>query len=55
MKTKLANGNIISTEALSSISTVRSFGAELFELKEFKECVNEYLQLTSKNAWAYIG
>ena len=55
MQKKLADGNIISTEALSSMSTVRSFGAELFELKEFKGCMNEYLQLTSKNAWAYIG
>ena len=55
MQTKLAEGNSVSEAAISSMPTVRAFDAAPSEYKEFKRCMDEYLDLTFKSAVAYSG
>lgn len=55
MQKKLADGNSISEAALSSMSTVRSLGAEMTEMKEFQNHMNHYLKLNVRSAVAYLG
>lgn len=51
---KLADGNAISESAISSMATVRAFGAETFELKEFQKSMEHYLTLNAKTATATL-
>lgn len=55
MQKKLADGNSVSEAALGSMSTVRAFGAESSELKEFSVHCERYLTLNRKAAFAYLG
>jgi len=55
MQKKLADGNSVSEAALGSMSTIRSLGAERTEMKEFNECMDNYLRLAARNAIAYVG
>lgn len=55
MQKKLADGNSVSEAALSSMSTVRAFGAEAAELNEFEDSMEKYLALNMKSAIAYVG
>ncbi len=55
MQTKLAEGNSVSEAAISSMPTVRAFDAAPTEYKEFKGYMDQYLDLTFKNAVAYSG
>jgi ATP-binding cassette subfamily B (MDR/TAP) protein 9 len=52
---KLADGNSVSESTLSSMATVRSFGAECLELAEFCECMERYLLLNVRTATATLG
>jgi len=52
---KLADGNSVSESAISSMATVRAFGAEKVELEEFEKCMENYLMLNTKNAIATLG
>lgn len=51
---KLAEGNAISESAISSMATVRAFGAEAVELHDFELSMNNYLTLNSKTATATL-
>ena len=55
MQKKLADGNSVSEAALSAMPTVRAFGAENAELKEFSMHCERYLELNRKAAIAYLG
>jgi len=55
MQKKLADGNSVSEAVLSSMPTVKSFGAEEFELQDYKNYMNKYLALNYKAAVAYMG
>jgi len=55
MQKKLADGNSVSEAAISSMSTVRAFGAETAELKEFEEAMGKYISLNFKSAVVYVG
>jgi len=55
MQKKLADGNSVSEAALGSMTTVRAFGAESAELKEFSVHCERYLTLNRKSAIAYLG
>jgi ATP-binding cassette subfamily B (MDR/TAP) protein 9 len=55
MQKKLADGNSVSESTLGTMSTVRALGAEKTEMKEFEECMNQYLHLTLKSAVSYLG
>ena len=55
MQKKLADGNSVSEAALGSMPTVRAFGAESSELKEFSVHCERYLALNRKSAFAYLG
>ena len=52
---KLADGSSISESALSSMPTVRAFGAESGELAEFAKSMDEYLNLNCRSAVATLG
>jgi ATP-binding cassette subfamily B (MDR/TAP) protein 9 len=52
---KLADGNSVSESTISSMATVRSFGAEGLELAEFCECMERYLSLNLRTATATLG
>ena len=52
---KLADGNATSESTLSSMATVRAFGAENVELDEFEECMEKYLKMNAKSALATLG
>ena len=52
---KLAEGNSVSESALSSMPTVRAFGAECVELSEFERSMQDYLNLNFKSAAATLG
>jgi len=52
---KLAEGNSVSESAISSMATVRAFGAETAELDEFETCMNNYLTLNYRVALATFG
>lgn len=52
---QLADGNSVSESAISSMATVRAFGAEKAELDEFEKCMESYLMLNTKNAVATLG
>lgn len=52
---KLADGNSVSESSISSMATVRSFGAEGLELAEFCECMEKYLSLNVRTATATLG
>ncbi|KAL7574782.1 hypothetical protein ACA910_010628 [Epithemia clementina (nom. ined.)] len=52
---KLADGNSVSESTLSSMATVRAFGAENVELSEFEDCMEKYLTLNAKAAIATLG
>eukprot|EP00566_Odontella_aurita_P036507 CAMPEP_0113534540 /NCGR_PEP_ID=MMETSP0015_2-20120614/5212_1 /TAXON_ID=2838 /ORGANISM="Odontella" /LENGTH=907 /DNA_ID=CAMNT_0000433705 /DNA_START=185 /DNA_END=2908 /DNA_ORIENTATION=- /assembly_acc=CAM_ASM_000160 len=55
MQKKLADGNAVSEAAIGSMSTVRAFGAESAELKEFEESMQKYLALNVKSSVVYVG
>ena len=55
MQKKLADGNCVSEAALGSMSTVRAFGAECSELKEFEVAMEKYLSLNLRSAVVYVG
>ena len=55
MQNKLADGCAVSESAINSITTVRSFGAEESELKDFISLMDEYLRLNHQSALAYCG
>uniref|UniRef100_A0A7S2PB08 ABC transporter n=1 Tax=Leptocylindrus danicus TaxID=163516 RepID=A0A7S2PB08_9STRA len=55
MQKKLADGNTISEAAISSMPTVRAFGAEMAELREYERYMNMYLKLNARAAVAYVG
>ena len=42
---KLADGNNVSESTISSMPTVRAFGAELVEMTEFEKCMEKYISL----------
>jgi ABC-type multidrug transport system fused ATPase/permease subunit len=52
---KLAEGNSVSESSISSMATVRAFGAESLELAEFCECMERYLSLNVRAATATLG
>lgn len=52
---KLADGNSVSESALSSMPTVRAFGAESAELFEFEKSMKDYLNLNFRSAAATLG
>jgi ATP-binding cassette, subfamily B (MDR/TAP), member 9 len=52
---KLADGNNVSESTISSMSTVRAFGAELVEMTEFEKCMEKYIALNKKAALATLG
>ena len=52
---QLADGNTVSESAISSMSTIRAFGAESSELKEYNEFMTRYLNLNLHSAVAYVG
>eukprot|EP00544_Gedaniella_sp_CCMP2646_P007542 CAMPEP_0202496076 /NCGR_PEP_ID=MMETSP1361-20130828/18841_1 /ASSEMBLY_ACC=CAM_ASM_000849 /TAXON_ID=210615 /ORGANISM="Staurosira complex sp., Strain CCMP2646" /LENGTH=912 /DNA_ID=CAMNT_0049127301 /DNA_START=111 /DNA_END=2849 /DNA_ORIENTATION=- len=52
---KLAEGNSVSESAISSMATVRAFGAETAELDEFEKCMDNYLTLNYRVAAATFG
>jgi ATP-binding cassette subfamily B (MDR/TAP) protein 9 len=52
---KLAEGNAVSQSAISSMATVRAFGAETVELDEFERSMQNYLTLNAKTATATFG
>lgn len=52
---KLAEGNSVSEATMSSMPTVRTFGAETIELAEFEECMKKYLSLNQLAALASLG
>jgi len=52
---KLAEGNSVSESALSSMPTVRAFGAESVELSEFERSMQDFLRLNMKSAVATLG
>ena len=51
---KLADCNSSSEETFSAIHTVRSFGAEEFEINKFNSLMDKVYQLTVKSAQMYI-
>jgi hypothetical protein len=51
----LADGNAVSEAAISSMPTVRAFDAAKTELNEFESCMQKYLDLNVKSAFAYSG
>ena len=51
---KLADANGVSEAAISSMPTVRAFGAEASELAEYNKFINRYLGLNNKSAFAYL-
>ena len=51
---KLADGNAISQSAISSMATVRAFGAEAVELRDFELSMDNYLTLNAKTATATL-
>jgi hypothetical protein len=55
MQKKLAHCNGISETVLASIKTVRAFGAEISELREFEQSLCYYLDLNTRLAQYYIG
>jgi ABC-type multidrug transport system fused ATPase/permease subunit len=55
MQKKLADSNSISEAVLASMKTVRAFGAEISELKDFESSLQKYLDLNSRSAQYYIG
>jgi ABC-type multidrug transport system fused ATPase/permease subunit len=55
MQKKLADGNSVSEAAIGSMSTVRAFDAAESELKEFENCMRQYLSLNTRSAIAYLG
>jgi len=55
MQKKLADSNSVSVAVLSSMTTVRAFGAETSELREFASHCERYLALNLKSAIAYWG
>jgi len=55
MQTKLAQGNSVSEAALSAMPTLRAFDAAPTEYQEFKQYMDQYLDLTFKSAVAYSG
>mmetsp|Transcript_13991 Transcript_13991/g.21473 ORF Transcript_13991/g.21473 Transcript_13991/m.21473 type:complete len:1008 (+) Transcript_13991:107-3130(+) len=55
MQKKLADGNTISEAAISSMPTVRAFGAETAELQEYERYMEMYLKLNARSAVAYVG
>ena len=52
---QLADSNIISEAAISSMPTVRAFGAEKSELEEYDKYMKRYLDLNDKSALLYVG
>ncbi|CAB9503162.1 Lactococcin transport/processing ATP-binding protein LcnC-like [Seminavis robusta] len=52
---KLAEGNNVSECVISSMSTVRAFGAEKMEMKEFVECMDKFLRFNLQSAVATFG
>jgi len=52
---KLADGNSLSEAAIGSMSTVRAFGAEASEMIGYEKCMDQYLVLTVRGAFAYVG
>lgn len=52
---KLAEGNSVSEASISSMATVRTFGAESVELSEFEKCMESYLDLNVRSAIATLG
>ena len=51
---KLADANGVSEAAISSMPTVRAFGAESSELAEYNKFIDRYLTLNNKSAFAYL-
>lgn len=52
---KLADGSSVSEASISSMPTVKAFGAEKSELKEFGNCMENYLTLAMRSAIATLG
>lgn len=52
---KLAEGNNVSECAISSMATVRAFGAERIEMKEFEDCMDNFLRFNERSAVATFG
>jgi ABC-type multidrug transport system fused ATPase/permease subunit len=52
---QLADGNSVSEAAIGSMPTVRAFGAEGNELKEFETCMKSYLSMNLRASIAYFG
>jgi len=55
MQKKLADGNSISEAVLASMKTVRAFGAEISELRDFEQSLSRYLDLNTRSAQYYSG
>lgn len=55
MQKKLADGNTVSEATISSMPTVRAFGAEAAELVEYDIYMGKYLDLNKRAAMAYVG
>ena len=51
---KLADANSVSEAALSSMSTVKIFGAEKSEYDEYRVFIDRYLDLNLRSAYAYL-
>jgi len=51
---KLADSNVVSEAAISSMSTVKAFGASKTELEEYNKAMDEYLRMNRKSASFYF-
>ncbi|CAJ1456642.1 unnamed protein product [Effrenium voratum] len=52
---KLADANAVAEEALSSVSTVKTFGGEEYERRRFQENLQKFYRLESHRARVYIA
>lgn len=45
----------MSESTISSMSTVKAFGAEIVEMAEFEKCMEKYISLNRMSAIATLG
>jgi ABC-type multidrug transport system fused ATPase/permease subunit len=51
---KLADANSVSESLLSTMATVRGFGAERSEMEEYKRYIEKYIALNNYSAFAFM-
>ena len=56
MQKKLVNGNAVSQSSFDeSMTMVKVLGAKQNEMNEYQDCMNQYLELDSRNVFGYLG